>query len=150
MTDNDIDAGLETPKPSIATKKRWLLFVYAPAVTVVSLVIGIIIDYYAGGSRVGDIIGTIALNIVAFVWIRLDSSERDYKLHRLFAYAVVIFGTLALIYYLFRSRGFRGGMISALWLLLYIVLLIIGSMIIGLIIMLILVLVGLLPVEIFN
>ena len=44
---------------------------------------------------------------------RLDSRERGYPLSPRFPYAVVIFGTLSLIFYLFRSRGFARGLGSA-------------------------------------
>ncbi len=52
------------------------------------------------------IITVFGWNIGIFAWIRADSRKRGFSLHPKFSYAVVLFGILAFIYYLFRSRGF--------------------------------------------
>jgi amino acid transporter len=72
---------------------------------------------------------------LAFAWIRADSEERGYKLQRLFPVAVAIFGALALIYYLFKSRVFVAAMSSIGWLLLYCICLFLAIMIILAIVM---------------
>ncbi len=114
------------------------------------LVVGLIIDEHRGFSRIIDIVLTLGLNIFAFAWCRLDATERNYKLHQYFSYVVVLFGTLALLYYLFRSRGFRGGLVSTGWLILYTVLCFGGSMVVAAILVLLAVLAGVVPAEIFN
>lgn len=57
-------------------------------------------------------IGTFGFGLAILAWCRFDSRERGYPLSAKFPYAVVIFGTLSLIFYFFRSRGFAGGLIA--------------------------------------
>ncbi len=123
MNEIPIPNELQEPEPRkpFMTDKRWVLFVYIPIFLIVFTSIGMVVDSMPGWSRVTDFIVAIGLNIFAYVWIRMDSQERRYELHKYFSYAVVVFGTLALIYYLFRSRGFRGGIVSLGWLLLYVI-----------------------------
>ncbi len=64
-------------------------------------------------SSVLAIVFTFGYGLAILGWCRLDSRERGYPLSPRFAYAVVIFGTLSLIFYLFRSRGFAGGIRAA-------------------------------------
>lgn len=113
-----------TPSPgllgSVSREKRWLLFLYFPVLLLVYFVLAIILDHYQPGTgRAFDIVFGIASNIMAFAWCRIDSRERGYELHRLFAYAIVILGVAALIYYVFRSRGFSGGLSAVGWLVAY-------------------------------
>lgn len=117
---------------------------------VAALLGGLVLDSTAREPRAGDLLGTIALNIVVFIWIRHDSRERGYKLHSLFPYVVVIFGLLALIYYLFRSRGFPDGLFSTGWMLLYGAALIIAATIVTLLIGVVLVLIGVLPETVLQ
>lgn len=114
------------------------------------LVVGLIFDDDKGFSRIIDIFLTLGLNIFAFAWCRNDAGERGYKLHRFFSYAVVILGTLALLYYLFRSRGFRRGLVSTGWLVLYVILCFGISMIIAAALVLIAVFAGVVPGEILD
>ena len=53
---------------------------------------------------------TLGYGIAILGWCRLDSRERGFALSPRFPYAVVIFGTFSLIFYLFRSRGFARGL----------------------------------------
>lgn len=132
------------------SEKRWLLFVYIPIFVTVGSVIGIIFDNHKDFSRLVDVILTLGLNIFSFAWCRMDSRERGYELHRYFPFAVIIFGTFALLYYLFRSRGFRGGLISIGWLILYAVLVVVAASIIVGVIVTALVLVGVVPSAILD
>ncbi len=134
----------------VLTEKRWILFVFAPLVWVAYLVFGIIFEADRGLSRIIDLIAGIALNILTFAWCRTDSEERGYSLHRFFPIATIIFGFLALLYYLFRSRGFRGGAISTGWFALYAVCSIIASGIVAMTILLALVMTGAVSADIFS
>ncbi len=136
------------PHPNMfSTEKRRLLFIYLPAFILVSLIASIAIDELAGENRVMDIVMSLGLNISAFAWCRMDSRERGYDLHRFFPFAIIIFGFLALLYYLFRSRGFRGGLIATGWLILYVVLCLAAVILVGLIIVTVLLLTGLVSSE---
>ena len=132
----------EQPIKPVATRKRWLLFVIFPAMLIVYLVLTTVVGQNAPITSALDVIFAIATNIVQFAWIRFDAEQRDYRLHRLFPFAVVIFGTLALIYYLLRSRGPLQGVISIGWTLLYAVGGIIVSVIVAIVIVLVLILAG--------
>ena len=113
------------PKPtffgSISTEKRWLLFVVLPISMLVYVLLIPLVDASAGAAKLVDIVFIILENLAVFIWCGLDSRERGYKLHRLFGFAVIFLGLVALVYYLFRSRGLRGGFVSFGWLLVYII-----------------------------
>ncbi len=109
------------PRKLFLTEKRWLLFVYVPIFVSMCSILGIIFGEHKGFSLLIDIALALGLNVFELMWCRMDSRERGYELHRHFTFAVVIFGVLALLYYLFRSREFRGGLISTGWLVLYVI-----------------------------
>ncbi|HRI04884.1 MAG TPA: hypothetical protein PLL77_14185 [Pyrinomonadaceae bacterium] len=138
------------PRKAFMTDKRWVLFVYIPIFLLFFSTVGILIDNDKGFGRITDLIGGLVLNIFTYVWIRMDSQERRYELHRFFSYAVVVFGTLALIYYLFRSRGFRGGVVSLGWLLLYVIPTFLFVMIVSAVIVLALVMAGAVSPNVFD
>ena len=61
-------------------------------------------------SSVVTLLLVFGYGMAIYSWCRLDSRGRNYQLSRWFPYLVVLFGTLTLIYYLFRSRGFLHGL----------------------------------------
>jgi hypothetical protein len=100
------------------TGKRKILFVYIPLVAFASMMAGIVIrdDQIA---YIANLILAIVMNVLALMWAKIDAEERRYELSYYFTYAVVLFGVFAIIYYLFRSRGARDGLISTGWMILY-------------------------------
>jgi hypothetical protein len=145
------DEPLDTkPRRTLLTEKRWLLFVYVPVFTTIGLLGIEIVGDRKGLSDVFYWIAAIGLNISVFAWCKIDSRERGYKLHRFFPIVVIILGILVLLFYLFRSRGFRGGLISTGWLVLYAVSLDIVTAMIATIILIVLVLVGAVSPTVFN
>ena len=139
----------ETPRPAqprpFLTEKRWILFIYLPTFFTASTTLGLYFDERGGVFKTINLISILVLNILEFMWCRIDSRERSYKLHRFFSYSVIIFGILAVIYYLFRSRGFRGGLVSVAWILLYAVLLVLTIIVVSATIVLALILFGVKP-----
>ncbi len=131
---------------SISREKRAILL-GLPVVLVCFFVLGSIFETHRGVSQLLDIVATLASNILAFAWCRADSRERGYRLHRLFAYSVVIFGTLAFLYYLFRSRGFYGGAVSLGWLVIYVVCSLISSFLVALVLIIPLILFGVTKID---
>lgn len=101
-------------------EKRRLILFYIPLSLIASFVLEAVIQPGKGGGRLFDVLTGLVLNFLTFVWIKFDSEERRYRLHRLFPFTVVIFGIFALLYYLFRSRGIREGFLSTAWLVLYV------------------------------
>lgn len=67
----------------------------------------------------------IGIGIFILWWCRVDSSERHYELKKGFSFLIVLFGAFALIFYLFKSRGFSNGLIA----LGYVLLILFGLMI---------------------
>lgn len=61
-----------------------------------------------------DMLFLFAGAILIFAWYRLDSNEHGYKRSPFLNVAIVAFAALALPYYFFRSRGFRGGLVATL------------------------------------
>jgi hypothetical protein len=100
------------------TDKRWIIFVYIPLLAFVSMMI----DLITGENdiaRVADVVSALVLNVFALMWTKIDADEHQYELSSFFTPAVVVFGVLAVIYYLFRSRDLRGALISTGWMFLY-------------------------------
>ena len=59
--------------------------------------------------RITDVLG---LGILIFAWTYYDSIERNQPISPRLRILLVIFGAFALIYYLFKSRGFKNGLIA--------------------------------------
>ena len=60
------------------------------------------------------IVFMIANAFLAFLWFRLDSDQRSYRRTPFLTTAVVGISAVAIPYYLFRTRGIRGGAIGVL------------------------------------
>ncbi len=54
----------------------------------------------------------VGFNVLTVFWCVYDSRERDEETGRYFTLSVVIFGVFALFYYLFKTRGFKLGLIA--------------------------------------
>lgn len=54
-----------------------------------------------------------------FLWCRIDGKERGDPLTASENVAIVMFGLLALIWYLFKTRGAKGGFKALVWTLVY-------------------------------
>ena len=80
-----------------------------------------------------QIIGLAAAISIGFFilwWCKIDSLERSYELKPGFRILIVLFGAFALIFYLFKSRGFRNGLVAVSYaLLIFIGLIIINTFI---------------------
>lgn len=116
------------------SRKKQNILLAVPAIFIAMTVLGPLLGSYKTAAGAIDLVGIFNLNILVFAWCRVDSQERGYSLHRLFSYAVVFFGVFAMIYYLFRSRGFVDGLSSVGWFLLYIFCSVVLSTIISIVI----------------
>ena len=56
---------------------------------------------------------TVVNTFLIFVWYRNDSIERSYWPSRLLSVALAGVTILAMPYYLFKTRGFKGGLIAS-------------------------------------
>jgi hypothetical protein len=119
-----------------------ILLVYVPLLLISSIFFGSVFGEGYWLARVMELILVFGLCVCMYAWCRFDSDARGYDLHGKFVYAVVIFGHLALFYYLFRSRGFGGGALSILRYSIYIAVLLFVSFIVAAIL--------LLPFEFFS
>ena len=137
--------GDETP----LAEKRKILFIYIPLVAFASMMSGIVFGENQAVTFTNLILG-ILVNVLALMWAKLDAEERSYELSRHFTLAVVVFGIFAIIYYLFRSRGMSGGLVTFGLLILYIVVTVSALAITTAIVTLLLVAVGLLPPSVFD
>jgi hypothetical protein len=105
MGESRRDRGLE--RASLWTPKRIVL---AQAVGV-GIVIFSLSGAFNGNPFVAALIALTELfgwGVCMLAWIKADSRERGYRLHRRFPLIIVLFGTFALIYYLLKPRGFAG------------------------------------------
>ena len=137
--------GDETP----LAEKRKILFIYIPLVAFASMMSGIVFGENQAVTFTNLILG-ILVNVLALMWAKIDAEERSYELSRHFTLAVVVFGIFAIIYYLFRSRGMTGGLVTFGLLILYIVVTVFALAITTAIVTLLLVAVGLLPPSVFD
>ena len=137
------------PTKQSLNEKRWLLFVYVPVFTTFLVTVSVIFEQDQGLTSLVNVLLTLGLNIFAFVWCRIDGRERTYEFHQLFPVAVIILGLVAVLYYLFRSRGLQGGLISTGWLLLYMAVCFVMITIVGVIVLIVLALTGVISPEIF-
>jgi hypothetical protein len=137
------------PSKQSLNEKRWLLFVYVPVFTTFLVTMSVIFEQDQGLTSLVNVLLTLGLNIFAFVWCRIDGRERNYKFHQLFPVAVIILGLVAVLYYLFRSRGFSGGLVSTGWLLLYMAACFVMVTIVGVIMLIVLASTGVISPEIF-
>jgi len=56
--------------------------------------------------------------ILLFLWYRIDSEQRSYKRSPWLSSCILGIPILGLPYYLFRSRGFKGGLVACVVMLL--------------------------------
>jgi len=78
-----------------------------------------------------SILTAVGFGVGILIWCKADSQERNIPLSSGFRIAVVIFGLFALIYYLFKSRGFKRGFVSTGYALLFGLILFMINVIVG-------------------
>lgn len=91
-------------------KKKTILLAFLP---ILSLLVGYLEYGPARGSQyAGMLLVTHALLSIALIlaWFLFDTKERNYKVSLILKVAVACLTVFALPYYLFRSRGFTGGL----------------------------------------
>jgi hypothetical protein len=131
-------------RKSFFNEKRRIVFIYIPIVALASSLIGLLLarsPYVA----VDDLVSAVVYGILVLMWCKADAAERGYKLSRYFPLAVVLFSVFALVYYLFRSRGFSRGLASTGLVILYLAGLFVVLMIVVGIIAVFLIASGVLP-----
>jgi len=107
MTNEDQLAKVGT-RPELLTAKRMILIevlVFSIAMTILQF--GFLRNSYI--TALTTVLTSIGYGIALLAWCKADSREREYSLSEKFPYAVVILGSFAMVYYLFRSRGFIKG-----------------------------------------
>ena len=58
------------------------------------------------------LIATVAYGVSILVWCSVDARDRGFPLGFGFRLFIVLFGVLALIFYLFKTRGLREGFVA--------------------------------------
>ena len=81
---------------------------------VLSFLVGIAGQYFYPGREISpvDMWSMPAFMFLIFWWYRIDSTNRSYKRSPLLNIGVIGIAAIALPYYFFRSRGFKGGVIA--------------------------------------
>jgi hypothetical protein len=136
------ERGYDQPKvrPTFWTAKRLVLVETLGFSTIIGLISVVFLQNPYMTTAV-SLINILGWGVCMLAWIKADSLTRGYQLHRQFPYAVVIFGTFALIYYLFRSRGIFRGFTSVGYFALFAILNVIVGLIAGILLLLIIVLI---------
>jgi hypothetical protein len=65
-----------------------------------------------GGFGRSDVVFTVIVTLLIFVWYRFDADERSYRRTPFLSVAVVALAALALPYYFFKSRGWSRGSVA--------------------------------------
>ena len=134
---------------SSSTEKRQILFIYIPVLAFVSL----LVDMMLGTNQivsVFDLAAGIALNFLGLMWAKVDAGERRYELSRYFTVAVLLLGVFAIVYYLFKSRGFEKGLAATGLMVVYFIGVVFVIGILTGLIAAVLVSAGLLPSSVLN
>ena len=84
------------------------------ALMVTSFLVGIFGQYYYPGVKFSPVdLWTLPLfPALLFAWYRIDSNQKAYRRTPWLDIAVVGISAIALPYYLFRTRGFKGGLVA--------------------------------------
>ncbi len=105
---------INTPNEYKASNKRNVLC------AILALAVGsTLVDWMAAGSmivyQVTSIFTAIGYVVGTLIWCHIDARDRNVPLGQGFRILVILLGPIALIYYLFKSRGFTRGIISVAW-----------------------------------
>lgn len=89
-----------------------IILIIAALFSVLMTSLMVIFDIGTPQHNLFRIIDVLGLGILIFAWTYYDSIERNQLISPRLRILLVIFGTIALIYYLFKSRGLKNGLIS--------------------------------------
>lgn len=70
-------------------------------------------------SEIVSLFTAVGYGLLILMWCKIDSYQRGENLGAGFRFLVIIFGVLALVYYLFKSRGLKQDFISVAYALLF-------------------------------
>ena len=132
------------------SEKRKILLIYIPLAAFASMMTGIVLGENQQTARLVQLVFGFVINVLALVWAKFDADERQYALSRFFPAAVLVFSVLAIAYYLIRSRGARGGLISTGLLISYIVGVMFALIVVGSIVTVLMVAAGLLTEKVLD
>ena len=132
------------------SEKRKILLIYIPLAAFASMMTGIVLGENQQTARLVQLVFGFVINVLALVWAKFDADERQYALSRFFPAAVLVFSVLAIVYYLIRSRGARGGLISTGLLISYIAGVMFALIVVGSIVTVLMVAAGLLTEKVLD
>jgi hypothetical protein len=72
----------------------------------------LILGEKTSAAQLVDFLSIIGLNMLVFAWCHYDSLQRNQPFGKGWGFSILLFGSLALIIYLFKSRGFKQGAVS--------------------------------------
>lgn len=104
---------METTEPNVEgnpAHSKTLCLIMMFAVAVIDTVSAVLQPEVTPLSNLLHLSGGIMLNILLFAWCYYDAREKRFSLGAGWKIAIVLLGVLALIPYLFSSRGFLGGL----------------------------------------
>ena len=115
-------------QPNVNKEKREIIILVC-IFSAVSTFFTLLFDK-TGLEQVIGLATAISIGFFILWWCKLDSLERNYELKSGFRILIVLFGAFALMYYLFKSRGFRNGLVAVSYaLLIFIGMIILNSFI---------------------
>src|SRR5258708_9773583 len=88
-------------------------------VSIISSALVVLLAKWGWPADLIAILAAVAGVVAILLWIKIDCQERGTEISGQFRLLIIVVAAFALIYYLFRSRGFTGGLKSTGWALLY-------------------------------
>jgi hypothetical protein len=97
---------------ALYSENTWNVMLAVLAITIFSVIaLGIAVNNEPLYNGI-KLVATIAYGVAMLVWCTVDSRERGIELGYGFRIFIVLLGVLALIFYLFKTRGLKGGFVS--------------------------------------
>ena len=113
--DNDFLESRPTPETS---NKRIALLSIAGV-----LLVFYFFQWYSGDPenrfQLVDLVFAVFFTVAVFLWCQIDARERGAAVGPFFAIGLLVFGPFAVMYYLFRTRGFQRGLVAIAWMLFF-------------------------------
>jgi hypothetical protein len=88
----------------------------AVSLTTLGFIYGVLWVYFYRGDGAPQVVVVIGIliSITVFIWFREDAFARFYNRSPFLNVAVIALPIVAVPFYLFRSRGFKGGIVATL------------------------------------
>ena len=122
---------IENPQVYKANNKRNILIALA-ILQVASTLAQWLLVFSENAFLAATIFAALGFTVGVLIWCHIDARERGISLGGGFRILMILVMPVALIYYLFKSRGFAGGLVSIGWSIGFFIVLIVVNVVVNL------------------